>query len=90
MLEWLWLDGGVMPMYHLMGARSVHYQPMVDAVGGVGLGFKGPFYHDLRGSLLKNAIHDIRCYLSGIKANWGAYGFQSWAMGRQIKDNKQS
>ena len=34
-------------------AKSVYYQPMLDAIAACGLGFKGPGYEDIRGPLLK-------------------------------------
>jgi hypothetical protein len=42
---------------------------MINAITSMRSGFKGPSYHDLRGSFLKGSIHDVHEYLLGIKAN---------------------
>ena len=47
---------------------------MIDAIAGIGPGFKGPSPHVFRGSLLKDVVQDVRIYLSGIKVEWGLYG----------------
>ena len=65
-----WYDANV----SFNAANSVYYQPMIDAIAGIGPGLKGPFPHDFRGSLLKDVVQDDRIYLSGIKAEWGLYG----------------
>ena len=56
------------------GAKSYYYQPMIDAITSMGSGFKGPSYHVLRGSLLKDVVHDVHEYLFEIKADWKLYG----------------
>ena len=60
---------------------------MIDAIAGIGPGFKGPSPHDFRGSLLKDVVQDVRIYLSGIKAEWGLYGcsvmYDGWTNQKQ-------
>ena len=45
------------------GAKSYYYQPMIDVITLMRLGFKGPSYHDLRGPLLKGVVHNVHEYL---------------------------
>ena len=44
-----WRYHANIPFY---ATRSVYYQEALDSVASIGPGFKGPFYHDLRGPLL--------------------------------------
>ena len=69
MVTW-WYDANI----PFNSANSYYYQPMLDAVTSMGPGFKGPSYHDLRGSLLKDVVHDIHEYILSIKADWRLYG----------------
>ena len=63
------------------GANSCYYQPMIDAITSMGPGFKGPSFHDLRGPLLKDIVHDVHEYLVEIKADWKLYGCSIMADG---------
>ena len=63
MARW-WYDANV----SFNAANSVYYQPMIDAITGIGPSFKGPSPHDFRGSLLKDVVQEVRIYLLGIKA----------------------
>ena len=65
-----WFDANI----SFNGAKSFYYQPMIDAITSMRPGFKGPSYHDLRGSLLKDLVHDVHEYILGIKADWKLYG----------------
>jgi len=69
------------------GAKSYHYQPMIDAIASMGPGFKGPSYHDLRGPLLKDVVHDVHEYLFEIKADWKLYGCSIMADGWSNRRN---
>ncbi|KAL4651026.1 hypothetical protein ACB092_01G128800 [Castanea dentata] len=40
-------------------AQSPHYQLMIDSIATVGPGFKGASFYELRGSLLKNIVHEV-------------------------------
>uniref|UniRef100_A0A6N2MSJ5 BED-type domain-containing protein n=1 Tax=Salix viminalis TaxID=40686 RepID=A0A6N2MSJ5_SALVM len=68
-------------------ANSYYYQPMLDVVTSIGLGFKGPSYHDLRGSLLKDVVHDVHEYILSIKADWRVYGCSIMADGWSNRRN---
>ena len=67
------------------GAKSYYYQPMIDVITSMGPGFKGPSYHDLRGPLLKDVVHDVHEYLFEIKADWKLYGCSIMADGWSIE-----
>jgi len=67
--------------------KSYYYQPMIDVIISMGLGFKGPSYHDLRGPFLKCIVHDVHEYLFGIKADWKLYGFSILAYGWSNRRN---
>uniref|UniRef100_A0A6N2KIC4 BED-type domain-containing protein n=1 Tax=Salix viminalis TaxID=40686 RepID=A0A6N2KIC4_SALVM len=62
-------------------ANSYYYQPMLDAVASIGPGFKGPSFHDLRGPLLKDVVHNVHEYILNIKADWRVYGCSIMADG---------
>uniref|UniRef100_A0A6N2NC96 BED-type domain-containing protein n=1 Tax=Salix viminalis TaxID=40686 RepID=A0A6N2NC96_SALVM len=62
-------------------ANSYYYQPMLDAVASIGPGFKGPSFHDLRGPLLKDVVHNVHEYILSIKADWRVYGCSIMADG---------
>jgi hypothetical protein len=55
-------------------ARSVYYQPMLDAVASCGSGVKGPTYEDIRGNLLKNEVERVKEYLTEFKESWSKTG----------------
>uniref|UniRef100_A0A6N2MQE4 BED-type domain-containing protein n=1 Tax=Salix viminalis TaxID=40686 RepID=A0A6N2MQE4_SALVM len=65
-----WYDANIL----VNNARSYYCQPMLDVVTTIGPGFKGPSYHDLRGSLLRDVVHDVHEYILSIKADWRLYG----------------
>ncbi len=55
-------------------AKSVYYQPMLDAVASCGPGFKGPGYEDIWGHLLKNEVERVQQYLIEFKESWSKTG----------------
>ena len=55
-------------------SQSPYYQPMIDSIAAIGPGFKGPSFYELRGPLLKNAIHEVNDFLLDIKNDWKVYG----------------
>lgn len=57
------------------GVESYHFQPMINVIASMRLGFKGPSYIDLRRPFLKGIVHDVYEYLFGIKADWKLYEF---------------
>lgn len=68
-------------------ANSYYYQPMLDAVASIGPGFKGPSFHDLRGPLLKDVVHNVHEYILSIKADWRVYGCSIMADGWTNRKN---
>ena len=54
--------------------QSPYYQPMIDSIAAIGLGFKGPSFYELRGPLLKNVVHEVNDFLLDIKNDWKVYG----------------
>uniref|UniRef100_A0A6N2KZR3 BED-type domain-containing protein n=1 Tax=Salix viminalis TaxID=40686 RepID=A0A6N2KZR3_SALVM len=78
-----WFDANI----PFNSAKSYYYQPMIDAVTSMGPGFKGPLYHDLRGSLLKDVVHDVHEYILSIKADWRLYGCSIMADGWSNRRN---
>uniref|UniRef100_A0A7N2MM08 BED-type domain-containing protein n=1 Tax=Quercus lobata TaxID=97700 RepID=A0A7N2MM08_QUELO len=65
-----WYHSNV-PFY---ASQSPYYQPMIDSVAAIGPGFKGPSFYELRGPLLKNAVHEVNDFLLDIKNDWKVYG----------------
>ncbi|KAK3020407.1 hypothetical protein RJ639_045712 [Escallonia herrerae] len=65
-----WYDANV----PFNGAHSKYYQPMFDAALVVGLGFKAPSFHDLRGNLLRTLVDEISTYLDKFRPIWDLYG----------------
>uniref|UniRef100_A0A6N2LXX5 BED-type domain-containing protein n=1 Tax=Salix viminalis TaxID=40686 RepID=A0A6N2LXX5_SALVM len=78
-----WFDANI----PFNGAKSYYYQLMIDVVTSMGPGFKGPSYHDLRGSLLKDVVHDVHEYILEIKADWKFYGCSIMADGWSNRRN---
>uniref|UniRef100_A0A6N2MFR9 DUF659 domain-containing protein n=1 Tax=Salix viminalis TaxID=40686 RepID=A0A6N2MFR9_SALVM len=60
---------------------------MLDAVASIGPGFKGPSFHDLRGPLLKDVVHNVHEYILSIKADWRVYGCSIMADGWTNRKN---
>ncbi|KAK3029771.1 hypothetical protein RJ639_038893 [Escallonia herrerae] len=67
-----------------------YYQPMFDAALAVGLGFKAPSFHDLRGNLLCTLVDEITTYLHEFRPKWELYGCSimsdGWSNCRQEPD----
>ena len=55
-------------------SQSPYYQPMIDSITAIGSGFKEPSFYELRGPLLKNAVHEVNDFLLDIKNDWKVYG----------------
>ena len=66
-----WYHSNV-PFY---ASQSPYYQTMIDSVAAIGPGFKGPSFYELRGPLLKNAVHEVNDFLLDIKNDWKVYGY---------------
>ncbi|GFP86370.1 hypothetical protein PHJA_000780800 [Phtheirospermum japonicum] len=53
---------------------SAYFQPMIDAIASQGLGVVGPTYHDLRGWVLKNLVHEVRYDVDQCASAWARTG----------------
>ncbi|XP_075654755.1 uncharacterized protein LOC142624914 [Castanea sativa] len=65
-----WYHSNV-PFY---ASQSPYYQPMIDSIASIGPGFKRPSFYELRGPLLRNAVHEVNEFLLDIKNDWKLYG----------------
>ena len=65
-----WFDSNI----SFNAANSVYYQPAIDAIASIGLGFKGPTYQELRGPLLRNNVREVNDFMVDIKNDWREYG----------------
>lgn len=54
--------------------NSPYFQPMVDAIASQGAGVVGPSYHELRGMILKNLVHEARYDVDQCAGAWGRTG----------------
>ncbi|XP_075665887.1 uncharacterized protein LOC142635638 [Castanea sativa] len=77
-----WYHSNV-PFY---ASQSPYYQLMIDSIASIGPGFKGPSFYELRGPLLRNAVHEVNDFLLDIKNDWKVYGCSVMSMGGQIKN----
>ena len=48
-------------------ANFVYYQPAIDTIASIGLGFKGPTYQELRGPLLRSNVRAVNDFMLDIK-----------------------
>ncbi|XP_051121242.1 uncharacterized protein LOC127244787 isoform X2 [Andrographis paniculata] len=66
--------------------KSPYFQPMIDAIASQGAGVVGPSYHDLRGWVLKNLVHEARYDTDQCTGSWGKTGcsilVDEWNSGR--------
>ncbi|KAH6767673.1 hypothetical protein C2S52_018656 [Perilla frutescens var. hirtella] len=66
--------------------NSPHFQPMIDAIASQGAGVVGPTYHDLRGFILKNSVHEVRYDVDQCTAAWARTGCSilvcEWSSGK--------
>ncbi|KAK9984210.1 hypothetical protein SO802_033735 [Lithocarpus litseifolius] len=80
-----WYHSNV-PFY---ASQSPYYQPMIDSIAAIGPRFKGPSFYELKGPLLKNAVHEVNDILLDIKNDWKVYGclvmFDRWTNQKQLQ-----
>ncbi|KAG6653033.1 hypothetical protein CIPAW_05G046600 [Carya illinoinensis] len=62
-------------------SQSKFYQPAIDTIAAIGLEFKCPSLHELRGNLLKNSVTEVQNYLLDIKISWRDSGYSLMADG---------
>ncbi|GFZ14934.1 HAT transposon superfamily [Actinidia rufa] len=58
----------------LDAVKSEFFQPMVDAIASQGAGVVAPSYHDLRSSILKNSLQEVRSDIDQCVGTWGKTG----------------
>ncbi|PSR93126.1 Spore coat protein like [Actinidia chinensis var. chinensis] len=58
----------------LDAVKSEFFQPMVDAIASQGTGVVAPSYHDLRSSILKNSLQEVRSDIDQCVGTWGKTG----------------
>ncbi|GAV88399.1 LOW QUALITY PROTEIN: DUF659 domain-containing protein/Dimer_Tnp_hAT domain-containing protein, partial [Cephalotus follicularis] len=67
--------------------QSPYFQPSIDAMVGIGRGFKGPSYHEIRVGLLKDCKKECRLLMETYRSNWEKNGCTIMADG--WTDNRQ-
>lgn len=48
--------------------RSPYFQPMVDAIGSIGVGYKAPSYNDMRVNLLWNCKKECQLLIDSYRS----------------------
>ncbi|XP_019442293.1 PREDICTED: uncharacterized protein LOC109347009 [Lupinus angustifolius] len=54
--------------------NSVYYQPMIDAICSMGLGYKGPNYYRVHGKFLNKWVVDVKNLVNDYKSIWRKTG----------------
>ena len=54
--------------------NSFYFNPMLDIISVIGLGYKGPNYHQLRVNLLKDAKKEVWLLVDSYNAIWAKVG----------------
>ncbi|PKA62387.1 hypothetical protein AXF42_Ash009273 [Apostasia shenzhenica] len=54
--------------------NSIYYQPMIDAIASMGLGYKGPSYYALRCTLLQDMKNEVRLLVDSYRSVWADTG----------------
>ncbi|RVW45809.1 hypothetical protein CK203_086263 [Vitis vinifera] len=67
--------------------NSFYFKPMLDVISTIGLGYKGPNYHQLRVNLLKDAKKEVQLLVNSYRAIWAKVGCT--IMGDGWTDNRQ-
>ncbi|XP_052206864.1 uncharacterized protein LOC127811184 isoform X2 [Diospyros lotus] len=58
----------------LDAAKSVYFQPMIDAIASQGMGVVAPSYHDLRNCILKSSLQEVRNDTDQCVVTWAKTG----------------
>ena len=67
--------------------NSFYFKSMLDAISALGIGYKGPNYHQLRVNLLKDAKKEVQLLVDSYCAIWAKFGCT--IMGDGWTDNRQ-
>ena len=67
--------------------NSFYFKPMLDAISVIGLGYKGPNYHQLQVNILKDIKKEVQLLVNSYRAIWAKVGCK--IMGDGQTDNKQ-
>ncbi|XP_019432954.1 PREDICTED: uncharacterized protein LOC109339878 [Lupinus angustifolius] len=70
-------------------SNSVYYQPMIDAIAAIGLGYKGPSYYTIRSNLLHAMKKDVELLVETFRNFWKETGCTIMADGWQDQRNRQ-
>ncbi|PKI54062.1 hypothetical protein CRG98_025556 [Punica granatum] len=54
--------------------NSLYYQQAIDAIASMGVDYKGPSFHDLRGYLLTKNVEEVRKYVDSYRPIWKETG----------------
>lgn len=54
--------------------KSPYFQVALDAIAGIGSGYKGPSYNDMRIHLLKNCKKECQLLVDNFRSNWASSG----------------
>ncbi|GAV89253.1 LOW QUALITY PROTEIN: DUF659 domain-containing protein/Dimer_Tnp_hAT domain-containing protein, partial [Cephalotus follicularis] len=68
--------------------QSPYFQPAINAMVGIGQGFKGPSYHEIRARLLKDCKKECQLLVETYRRNWEKNGCTIMADG--WTDNRQT
>ncbi|GAV85530.1 DUF659 domain-containing protein/Dimer_Tnp_hAT domain-containing protein, partial [Cephalotus follicularis] len=72
---------------HFNALQSPYFQPAIDAMVGIGRGFKGPSYHEIRVVLLKDCNKECQLLVETYRSNLEKNGFTIMVYG--WTDNRQ-
>nr|DAD29205.1 TPA_asm: hypothetical protein HUJ06_030673 [Nelumbo nucifera] len=66
-----WLCDACIPLNAL---HSKYFQPMLDALATIGLGYKAPSYHNCKANLLKDLVQEVQMLVDKLRKDWATYG----------------
>ncbi|GKV21392.1 hypothetical protein SLEP1_g31376 [Rubroshorea leprosula] len=69
--------------------NSPYFQPMIDAIAAIGSGYKGPTYHAMRTSLLKDLKKEVQLLIDSYRKVWEETGCTIMGDGWQDQKNRQ-
>ncbi|MCL7043806.1 hypothetical protein MKW94_016597 [Papaver nudicaule] len=80
-----WMYDACIP---LNAVNSYYFQPMLDAVAAVGLGYKAPSYYDLRTNLLRAHVREVQLFVESFRKFWADTGCTIMADGWKDTSNR--
>ncbi|XP_038698665.1 uncharacterized protein LOC119996190 [Tripterygium wilfordii] len=66
-----WMIDALIPFN---ATNSKLYQPMVDAIASIGLGYKAPNIHVVRGKLLTKSVKEVKMFVNSFHSIWRSTG----------------